>query len=56
MRNPILIYFPNENEKLIKYQKLIDSIMNIVGEHFLLDIHSLNFGYDKNGNLKMLDI
>lgn len=36
--------------------KLIDSIMNIVGEHFLLDIHSLNFGYDKNGNLKMLDI
>jgi hypothetical protein len=41
---------------LDKYQKLINDIMKIVGKYFLLDVHSLNFGYDKNGNLKMFDI
>ena len=30
--------------------------MLIVGKHFLLDVHSKNFGYDKSGNLKMFDI
>lgn len=49
--------FPIEYIEIIsKYQKLVDSIMKIVGKNFLLDVHSLNFGYDKNGNLKMFDI
>lgn len=39
-----------------KFKVLIDKIMKIVGKHFLLDIHSNNFGYDKEGNLKMFDI
>lgn len=48
---------PKEHLDIIKkYQKLINSIMLIVGKHFLLDVHSKNFGYDKSGNLKMFDI
>ena len=49
--------FPKEYVNIVnKYQNLINSIMKIVEKHFLLDVHSLNFGYDKNGNLKMFDI
>lgn len=49
--------FPEEYRYILdKYQKLINGIMKIVGKYFLLDVHSLNFGYDKNGNLKMFDI
>jgi len=49
--------FPKEYIDIVnKYQKLINSIMKIVGNHFLLDVHSLNFGYDKDDNLKMFDI
>lgn len=49
--------FPSEyNDVIDRYQKLIDNIMKIVGKRFLLDVHSKNFGYDKNGTLKMFDI
>lgn len=44
-----------------KFQFLIDKVRNIINnvigdEYYLLDVHSENFGYDKNGNLKMFDI
>lgn len=40
----------------IKYKILIDNVMKYVGKHYLLDIHSKNFGYNKDGKIKIFDI
>lgn len=49
--------FPIEYIDILnKYQNIVNKIMIIVGKHFLLDVHSKNFGYNKDGELKMFDI
>lgn len=45
------------NDLFVKFRTLIYKIDKIVGnKNSLLDVHADNFGYDKNGNLKMIDI
>ena len=44
-------------ELFLKYKNLMDKIKKIIkNKSFLLDVHEDNFGYDINGNLKMIDL
>jgi len=45
------------NSIFVKFRTLVYKIDKIVGnKNSLLDVHADNFGYDTNGNLKMIDI
>lgn len=47
----------NINDLYVKFRTLIYNIDKIVGnKNSLLDVHADNFGYDKDGTLKMIDI
>lgn len=51
--------YPDEYTIFVKYKKLIDNIRVLAKKQLgkdSIDCHSQNFGYDKSGQLKMIDI
>ena len=56
------LHIPDEipkdiNDLFVKFRTLIYKIDKIVGnKNTLLDVHADNFGYNKSGDLKMIDI
>lgn len=45
---------PQLVSSFMRYVKLVDDAQKVVGDR--VDVHAGNFGYDKQGKLKMLDI